>query len=446
MKILHVSDIHIGVENYGRPASEADVAALPAYFAPGADRSQYVGVSTRLLDFLTTFDYAVDYALTRNVDLVLFTGDAYKNRDPSQTHQREFARRIARLSGGGVPVFLTVGNHDLPHVANRATSLEIFPTLSVANVTVGSTLDTYSIEVPGVDARANGAGGGKSKVQIVALPWIRIGQFMAKEETRDLTLGQIKEAVEARLTAHLAEEVGKLDPSLPAILCAHITVSGATLASERSMMLGNDHVLSLGSIANPAFDYVALGHIHKQQVLTQNPVVAYPGSLQRIDFSEESHAKGFYVMELDPAMPRGERLVSHEFVEVDARRMLTIDVKTRPNEDPTEAALEAIGKHVGEGLEDSIVRVRVSMEAEQEPAFREIAIRQALSSSYYLAGVEREVHREHRTRLGADDAEKLPPVAALRKYFESRNVPNDREEILVGYAERLLQEELEGAE
>ncbi|MEE8519494.1 MAG: exonuclease SbcCD subunit D [Dehalococcoidia bacterium] len=431
MRILHVSDIHIGVENYGRPATEADVAALPAYFAPGADRTQYVGVSTRLLDFLTTFDYAVDYALTRDIDLVLFTGDAYKNRDPSQTHQREFARRIARLSEGGIPVFLTVGNHDLPHVANRATALEIFPTLSVANVTVGSTLETYRI---GVADR---------QIQIVALPWIRIGQFMAKEETRELTLGQIKEAVEARLTAHLKEEIEKLDPAVPAILCAHITVSGATLASERSMMLGNDHVLSLGTVADPAFDYVALGHIHKQQVLTQNPVVAYPGSLQRIDFSEESHAKGFYVMELDPSKPRGQRLLSHDFVQVEAREMLTIDVKTRPNEDPTEAALEAVGKHVGEGLEDSIVRVRISMEAEQEPAFREVAVRQALSSAYYLAGVEREVHREHRTRLGTDDAEKLPPVAALKKYFESRNIPEDREEVLVGYAERLLQEEIE---
>jgi exonuclease SbcD len=432
MRILHVSDIHIGVENYGHPATEADVEKLPAYFAPGVDRAQYVGASTRMLDFLATMDAVVEHATSTSVDLVLFSGDAYKNRDPSQTHQREFARRIARISQAGIPVFLTVGNHDLPHVANRATALEIFPTLSVANVTVGSSLETYRIETAA------------GPVQVVALPWIRIGQFMAKEETRELTLGQIKEAVEARLTTHLEEEVAKLDPSLPAVLCAHVTVTGAKVASERSMMLGNDHTLGLGTVANPAFDYVALGHIHKQQVLTQNPPVVYPGSLQRIDFSEEADDKGFYVINLDPTKPRGERIVSYDFMHVDARRMLTIDVKTAPGEDPTDAALEAAGKHVGEGLEEAIVRMRVSMKAEQEPAFREGAIRQALTSAFHIAGIERQVHRERRTRLGTEDAEKLSPLTALERYLESRNTPADREKVLVDYARALIEEEIEG--
>ena len=113
MRLLHISDIHIGVELYGRRATEADIEALPPYFAPGEDRTQYLGINTRLLDFLSAMDYAVDYAATHGVDLVLFAGDAYKSRDPSQTHQREFARRIARLSEVGIPTFLTVGNHDL---------------------------------------------------------------------------------------------------------------------------------------------------------------------------------------------------------------------------------------------------------------------------------------------------------------------------------------------
>ena len=431
MKILHISDIHIGVENYGHPASEAEVDALPPYFAPGVDRAQFVGVSTRLLDFLTTFDWAIQYGLDHNVDLFLFSGDAYKNRDPSQTQQREFARRIARLAELHIPVFLTVGNHDLPHVANRATSLEIFPTLAVENVTVGSSLGTHVVQTR------------QGPLQVVALPWIRIGQFMAKEETRDLTLEQITKDVEARLTNLLEDEVSRLDPALPAILCAHVTVSGAKLASERSMMLGNDHVLGLGTVANQAFDYVALGHIHKQQMLTQNPPVVYPGSIQRIDFSEEHDDKGFMMIELDTAKPRTERVLSCDFIQVDARRMLTMDVKTRPGEDPTDAALEVAGKFAGEGLEDSIVRMRISMEADQEPAFSEARVRQALTSAFHLAGIERTVHRERRTRLGAEDAEKISPLVALRRYLESRNTAEAREEVLVQYAEYLLEEEVE---
>ena len=432
MRILHISDIHIGVESYGHPASEAEVAALPLYFAPGVDRSQFVGVSTRLLDFLTTFDWSIDYAINQKVDLVLFSGDAYKSRDPSQTHQREFARRIARISSAGIPVFLIVGNHDLPHVANRATALEIFPTLNVSNVSVGSTLDTFNV--------ATNAG----PLQIVALPWIRIGQFMAKEETREMTLEQIKQSVEARLTGLLDKEIEQLDPSLPAILCAHITVSGAKVGSERSMMLGNDHVLGLGTVANPAFDYVALGHIHKHQVLTQNPPVVYPGSIERIDFSEERDEKGFMVIEIDGTKSRGNRNVTIEFVPVAARKMLTLDVKTNPGEDPTDAALEVAGKFAGEGLEESIVRMRITMEAEQEPAFSEARVRQALTSAFHLAGIDRTVHRERRTRLGTEDAEKITPMMALQRYLESRNTPADREKQLVEYAEFLLSEEIEG--
>ena len=432
MRILHFSDVHIGVENYGRPATEADIEALPAHFAPGADRGEFIGVSTRLLDFLSTLDAAVAHAIDQDVDLVLFSGDAYKSRDPSQTQQREFVRRIGRLAAAGIPVFLTVGNHDLPHVANRATALEIFPTLSVANVTVGSTLGTH-----GVSTRAG-------DVQIVALPWIRIAGFMAREETRDMTLEEITRSVEDRLTSLLLAEVDALDPSLPAILCAHVTVSGAKLSSERGLMLGNDHVLSLGTLANPAFDYVALGHIHKHQVLSQHPYVAYPGSLQRIDFSEEDDAKGFCMIELDPALPRGERLVDFRFVPVDARPMLTIDVRTRPGEDPTEVSLGAIA-NAGERLVGAIVRMRVAMEADDEPAFRESAVREALGAAHHVASIERQVHRDRRTRLGVEDAERLAPLDALRRYFDSRNMPEARESDLMARAEELMREEVEGA-
>ena len=105
MKILHFADLHLGVETYGRPD--------PA-----------TGLSSRLHDFLSAFDQLVDYALYNKVDLVLFCGDTYKSREPSQTQQREFARRINHLAVSGIPVFLLIGNHDLPNAIGRATSTE----------------------------------------------------------------------------------------------------------------------------------------------------------------------------------------------------------------------------------------------------------------------------------------------------------------------------------
>ena len=160
MRILHFSDLHIGVENYGSIAPES-------------------GLSTRLIDFLQTYDGIVDYAIQENVDLVLFAGDAYKSRDPSQTHQREFARRITRLTEAGIPVFLLVGNHDLPAVSGRATALEIFPTLQVAKVTVADQLSTYTVNTK------------KGPLQIVALPWVRRSQFLSRDDTRNLTVEEL---------------------------------------------------------------------------------------------------------------------------------------------------------------------------------------------------------------------------------------------------------------
>ena len=58
MRILHFADLHIGVENYGRTDPQT-------------------GLSTRLLDFLSALDEVVEYALSRDVDLVLLAGDAY---------------------------------------------------------------------------------------------------------------------------------------------------------------------------------------------------------------------------------------------------------------------------------------------------------------------------------------------------------------------------------
>ena len=262
MRILHFADLHIGVENYGRIDPDT-------------------GLSSRLGDFLHTYDELVDYAIDTSVDLVLFCGDAYKSRDPSQTHQREFARRIARLSRAGIPTFLLVGNHDTPQVIAQATALEIFPTLNVANVHIGDRLKTYVVETR------------SGPLQVVALPWIKRSDFLASDAARGLTHQQINEEIQRMIDSAIRVQVEGLDYAIPAVLAGHVTISQSTLASEQTMMLGHDHVLLNSSVALPQFDYVALGHIHRHQVLSQDPHVVYAGSLQRVDFGEEKDEKGF---------------------------------------------------------------------------------------------------------------------------------------------------------
>ena len=410
MRILHFSDLHIGVENYGRTDPET-------------------GLSTRLGDFLASLDQVVDFALTEDVDLVLLAGDAYKGRDPSQTHQREFAKRLARLSAANIPTFLLVGNHDLPNAVSRATAVEIFSTLNVPNIHVGAGLQTYL-----VDTRAG-------PLQILAVPWPRRSSMMGREESRGLSIDEIREEVERRMTEAIDTRARELDPEVPAIIAGHVTVNGATVGTERSMMLGQDHILMASALERPQVEYVALGHIHKHQVLrNERPVVAYSGSLQRVDFSEEGDEKGFCVIDLDPTGQQGRRLTGFSFQRLEARAFVTVDsTLVSGDPDPTQTVLRAIAR---KEVADAVVRVRISLPPELEPQLREADIREALQPAHYVASISRESPEEtRRTRLAAELAEGLQPMQALRLYLESRSVDSKRRELIISRAEEIVGEE-----
>ena len=414
MRILHFSDLHIGVENYGQTDPET-------------------GLSTRLADFLSSLDEVVEYALTEDVDLVLLAGDAYKGRDPSQTHQREFAKRLSRLSEASIPSFLLVGNHDLPNAVSRATAVEIFQTLQVPYLQVGSNLQNYTILTK------------SGPLQVLAVPWPRRSGILSREESRGLTIEEVRQAVQDRMTQAIYARAESLDPDVPAILTGHVTVNGATVGTERSMMLGQDHVLLAGDIGRPQVDYVALGHIHKHQILrNENPFMAYSGSLQRVDFSEEGDDKGFCVVDLDPAAPQGKRLTDFDFHRLDARRFVTVDVTVPVGDpDPTSAVVRGIAR---KDVAGAVVRVRVTLPSEVEAQLRDSDIRDALSEAHYIAAINRESPQEaRRTRLDAESAKDLQPMEALRLYLESRGVEPERQEKMLRHAEELVEREASGS-
>ena len=409
MKIIHFADLHLGVENYGRIDPDT-------------------GLSTRLSDFLAAFDTLVDYALENGVDLVVFCGDAYKSREPTQTQQREFARRVSRLASSGIPVFLLIGNHDLPNAIGRATSTEIFDTLAVQNVYVASRPDIYLIPT------ASGT------VQVAALPWLRRSALLSREDTRELDFGEINQRLQGVLTDIITELADRLDPDLPAVLAAHVWVAPATPGSERSMTLGQEHTLLVSNVANPAFDYVALGHIHRQQVLSENPPVVYAGSLERLDFGEEADDKGFYVVDIEPVGPEGGRRTSFDFHTISGRRFLTINLNLEQQDpDPTATVMREIAAQ-GQGVTDAIVRLQLSMPAEIEGQLSDADIRSALKEAHYFT-VAKDIRRETRLRLGKWAAEEITPVEALKVYLESKNVSSARAKTLLEYGQRLIQGE-----
>jgi len=393
MKIVHFADLHLGVESYGHVDAET-------------------GLSSRFLDFLDSFDRLVDYAIEKKADLVLFCGDAYKSRDPSQTQQREFARRIKKLAGCGIPVFLLVGNHDLPNASGRATTTEIFDTLAIENVFVAGHPRLFRIATP------------SGVIQVVALPWLKRSNVIGKEEASKLDFAQINQKIQEILGEVINKLSSELDPALPAVLAAHVWVQGARVGSEDAMSIGQEHMLLVSAVNKPCFDYVALGHIHRHQVLNENPPVVYSGSLERLDFGDEDDEKGCYIVEIEHTAQK--RWTRFEFCGVSGRRFLRISIDIAPEDvSPTDTILKTLEASHDE-LCGNIVRLEINLPQECEGRVDETLIRQAACEAHYFS-IVKNVKRSSRPRLGESSVEALSPTQTLQAYIELKRPEYSRE-------------------
>jgi exonuclease SbcD len=403
IRLLHFADLHIGMENYGR----VDPAT---------------GINGRVLDFLRRLDEVIDYGLEHEVDAVVFAGDAFKTRDPSPTYQREFARRIRRLSEVNVPTVLVVGNHDLPAMEKKASSLDIYRTLNVPNIHVG-----WRDELIRLETR-------HGPLQVACVPYPMRQRLLSRDELRGKSVQELDRSLTDTVSNLVRSMADEIDRSLPAVLAGHFTVGGATFGSERSVMIGSDAVVLKSVLADPAWDYVALGHIHKHQELNndQPPPIVYPGSLERVDFGEEHDKKGFCWVEL----ARGQ--TSWKFVEVGARPFVSIYADVREADNPTQAVLDAIASA---SIDGAVVRVIVKLKAYQEAALREKDIKLALGGAYYVSSLTKDVERELRQRLGGQSPEGLTAEQLIRRYFEGRGTAPERIEDLLACAQELLVDE-----
>ncbi|MBI2862847.1 MAG: exonuclease SbcCD subunit D [Chloroflexi bacterium] len=397
--ILHLSDTHLGVERYGKPNPET-------------------GLNTRLEDFLRCLDQAVDEALHTPVDLFLFAGDAYRGRDPNPTVQRELAARIHRLSLAGIPVFLLVGNHDVPAAEGRATALDIFHALEVPLVTVGRRPGVYRIETR------------HGPVQVGALPWLRRSALLAKEELRSRTLEEIKRSLEEHIERLVQQLVDQLDPATPAVFTTHLSVLGSKYGSEREIMVGQDVEVSRSVVAQRAFDYVALGHIHRYQKLGEDPLTLYSGSIERIDFGEEEEEKGYIIAHVRHGA------AEHEFRPVPARRFVTVEVDAT-GEEPMEQVKAAIHRA---RVADAVVRMRIRATPSSWDHIDEQEIRRLLQEADWVAAIEKQIPEPARARVLDDFAESLTPARALARYVQVKQVEPDRARRVLEYGERLIHE------
>ena len=406
LNILHFADAHIDMANYGRHDPES-------------------GLPTRVVDFLKSLDIIVDTAIAEKVDLVLFAGDAYKDRNPAPTFQREWGRRIMRLSRAGIPTLLLVGNHDLSPALGRAHALDPFNTLEVPNVRV---LDRPQFLGP------DQLGG--LPLQLIALPWISRSGLMAHLGLRVGDPARVFEEMEKLLTELVQGWLEEADTSLPIILAAHASVQGAKFGCERAVMLGADLVLPGSLVKDPRLDYVALGHIHKPQNLNENahPPVIYPGSIERVDFGEVKDDK-FFVL---ARVARGSTQV--EWHKLDGiRPFFDRFLRLETLEHITETICAALPPL--ERLQGAIVRLVLEYPRDWEASVDEAALRQYMDGCLEFHLVKRPLI-ETRIRLPENQAVgSLGPLQLLELYLLSNHTAPAECETLSKLAEEVIADE-----
>ncbi len=408
MRLLHLADLHIGIENYGRVDSTT-------------------GLHSRLRDYLERLDEAIEVGIAEGVDAVLIAGDIYKNRTPNPTQQREFARRIHRLRACGLPVFILTGNHDVSPAAGRAHAVEIFDTLAVDGVTIADRPRIHTLHTR------------SGPLQIIALPWVTRHALLTKEELRMASFLEIETMLIERVERFLRQAADDLDPALPAVLTVHGTIDGATFGAERQVLLGRDLVYPRSLMALPNVDYVAMGHIHRHQALGDHPPIVYSGSIERIDFGEEDEDKGCVIVDL---AAKGE--ARWRFHKLAARPFITIAVDVRGVNDPMQRVLAAIERR---SLHGAVVRVKVEARLEQAELIQTEGVRRALdeAGAHSIAAVAVEIERSSRGRLGSGDSsilDGLTPRRALELYLRQKTPPLAEERIaaLLAAADELLAE------
>jgi DNA repair protein SbcD/Mre11 len=409
MKILHLSDIHMG-----------------SGFAHGRIDPE-TGQNTRLHDFAKALSLAIDRALAEPVDLVLFGGDAFPDATPAPYIQQAFAEQFYRLVVAKIPLILLVGNHDRHAQGQGGASLSIYRSLGVPGVIVGDTITTHKIVTR------------SGEIQILTMPWIDRSTLLTREGTENMSVPEVNELLLSKLQPVLEGEVRQLDPDLPTIVLAHLMADNATLGAEKLLAVGRGFTIPLAFLTRPCFDYVALGHVHRHQNLnkTNDPAVVYPGSIERVDFSEEKEDKGFVLITVEPTVqPASKNFeTTWEFCPLPVRKFCTVKIDVSGKEHPQAAIMAAIGKVE---ITDTVVRLIYQIDPNQVELISTPAIHDALNLAHHYTIQAELISQLSQPRLPELGCSVGDPMVALSTYLDNRPDLKDIATAMIDAASELL--------
>ncbi|MEO0725242.1 MAG: exonuclease SbcCD subunit D C-terminal domain-containing protein [Bacteroidota bacterium] len=266
MKILHTSDWHLG---------------------------QRLLQLDRHEEFRLVLEWLLDLIEEEQIEVLLVAGDIFDiGNPPNQSRQLyyNFLRQILKTDCRHVVI--TGGNHDSPAMLNAPREL-----LEGFNIYVlGSATDDIGEELLHLKNDQ-----GELELIIAAVPFLR---------DRDLRVSRVGESEQSRqdrlqtgLTEHYRQlaQLAEDEPagSVPVIAMGHLYAKGAVAADRQdNIYLGNRENMEAGQFPL-AFDYVALGHIHRAQLVGKNERVRYSGSLIPLSFSETKDEKQVWILQTD---------------------------------------------------------------------------------------------------------------------------------------------------
>ena len=245
MRLLHVSDLHLGKSIHGQDLEADQRHAL----------SQ------------------IEEEAKRGCGALLMAGDIFDRAIPPTYAIEMLSGFIERVSDAGVEIVMIPGNHDSPERLGFASGI-----LSGKGVHIRSYYDDCGSPIVIED--------GDERVQIFALPFVE--EAVVREVFPEAGIDDHASAV-GFLVDRMRD--GIVD-GIPSVLVAHeYTGRDVTRSeSERELLLGNQG--RVPSEMFKGFDYVALGHLHGPQAASKEMNAHYSGSIIQYSFSECDHEKG----------------------------------------------------------------------------------------------------------------------------------------------------------
>jgi exonuclease SbcD len=263
MKILHTADWHIG---------------------------KILHKNSLVQEMEMFLDWLIQVLAEEEIDLLLVSGDIFDIANPSVKDRSVYYRFLSRLIGTKTQVIITGGNHDSVGLIDAPQ--EIFKHLNIS-VIGGAKFDLSDELVEVYDANH------ELQLVVAAVPFLRDRDLRnlyaePKFESRSEAL---KVGIEKHYSA-LSDLCEELYKGTPAMAMGHLYARGVTTSeSEREIHIGNAAAIE-SSIFPDRFGYIALGHIHRPQIIGGNSLIRYSGSPIALSFSEKEDKKCIIITEL----------------------------------------------------------------------------------------------------------------------------------------------------